>query len=182
MKHLLPLTLLPLLLAACTQPPKIEDYKDTDNGQVVESDNLTSTNGSVVLSLPSGWAEAESLNPEADLQAMNEQDNLFAIVLTEPKEDFDLDVKEHSDLTIGTLLENVEEPDVIGPTDITLSGMPALQYQVTATIEGINVVYVHTTIKTDGYYHQILLWTTKSQFRKSEQELMGILDRLEFKG
>jgi len=52
---------------------------------------VKATDGRSQMKLPEGWTVVKDLNEHADLQVGDERRDVFAVVLTEPKEDFAAD-------------------------------------------------------------------------------------------
>jgi hypothetical protein len=55
-----------------------------------------------------------------------------------------------------------------------LSGIPALQDEVSGTQSGTNVVFLHTTVDEGDYFQQILAWTLKSRWQEQNEQLREI--------
>jgi hypothetical protein len=138
---------------------------------------LKSTDGQSQIILPGGWKEHPKLNDAAQLQASNLTKNLYVVVLTESKEDFDnLSLAEHSAITRNRLLESLTAYEVKGPWNLNIKGTPAIQFEIRGLAKNFNVAYLHTTVETAKNFHQILAWTSKSGFEKNRAELERIID------
>ncbi|MFN7140871.1 MAG: hypothetical protein ACK4UN_16165, partial [Limisphaerales bacterium] len=48
-------------------------------------------------------------------------------------------------------------------------------YEVSGAMENVNIVYLHTTVEDEDYFHQILAWTLKSRFSKHKDELRDVV-------
>lgn len=108
------------------------------------------------------------MHDQGDIQVSRGWDELYLVVLTEAKEDFDeLDYEEHSDLTRGALVGNLKNTGVSAPKQLTIGGLPAVQYEIRGTGFGLNLVYLHTTVDGKDHFHQILAWTLRSKFAKN---------------
>lgn len=139
---------------------------------------IVSTDGAMQLTLPNGWQPEKALHDEAQLQAYDPKKETFAIVLAEDRAKLpaDLTLEKHSDLTRGVLVGNLTDPEVTQPTPLIRVGdYPAIQYKIAGKIQGLDVVYLHTTVETDDRFHQILVWTAPPQFPPNEAELQRII-------
>jgi hypothetical protein len=58
----------------------------------------------------------------------------------------------------------------IDPEILDISGNHALRYQLTGSMDGLNLVYWHVTIETEDHYHQMLFWSLKSKFSKNQDD------------
>jgi hypothetical protein len=153
-------------------PPGPKDISQKRPGIV-----LKSIDGQSQIILPGGWKEHKKLNDSAELQAANIAKNLYIVVITESKEDFDhLTLEEHSALTRDRLLESLMAYGVTGPLNLNIKGNPAVQFEIRGQAKNYNVVYLHTTVETAKNFYQILAWTSKSGFEKNRAELEQVID------
>jgi hypothetical protein len=144
----------------------------SEEGQV-----LTSTDGQSQVSLPKGWKEHPGLNDMAEIQAANASKNLYIIVLTESKEDFEkMTLVKHSGLTRDGLMEGLSSAEYSGPQKLTVDGKPAIQYIIRGAYDNTNIVYLHTTVEGAKNYYQILVWTIKSGYQKNSAELQQMIE------
>jgi cytochrome c biogenesis protein ResB len=172
-KVLLSLALLTLTLGGCNQATKTVS--------TTSSSAYVSENGQIQVNLPSSWNKTQGLNEKADLQVANTSKNMFLIVLSESKEDFkkagkELDLQKHSDITRGILLKNLTNGKESQPKSLTVNGKPAIQYEITGTVEKLNVAYLHTTVETDKNYQQILAYTSQDDFTKNRPEMEEVIN------
>ena len=131
----------------------------------------------IQVSIPSGWKEDRDLHDTAELQASNRNKELYVIVLSESKEDFqDMTLEKHSEITRGTLVKSLTEPQTSAPTTITVNGDPALQYEIRGFINNLSVVYLHTTVETEKHIHQLLTWTLKSMYDRNKPVLQKVTE------
>ncbi len=138
---------------------------------------LKSIDGQSQIVLPSGWKEYRKLNDAAELQAANLGKNLYILVLTESKDDFDqITLKQHSALTRNSLLKSLTAPEVTGPKKLTVSGYAAIQFEIRGQLDSTKICYLHTTVETAQNFHQILAWTSKSGFEKNKEELQQVVN------
>jgi hypothetical protein len=56
-----------------------------------------------------------------------------------------------------------------------INGNPALQYEIHASVDEIQVTYLHTTLETAEHFHQILAWTLQSRFASNSSELQQVV-------
>ncbi len=157
---------------SAVNPPGPKDMSEKSPGIV-----LKSMDGQSQIILPRGWKEHRKLNDAAELQAANLSKNLYVVVLTESKADFDhLTLEEHSTITRDRLLESLASFEVKGPWNLNIKGNPAIQFEIRGQAKNYNVVYLHTTVETAKNFYQILSWTSKSGFEKNRPELERVVD------
>jgi hypothetical protein len=146
--------------------------------QKTDSDTpLMDPEKTIQVSIPSGWTEDRDLHDSAELQASNRIKELYVIVLSESKEDFqDMTLDKHSEITRGTLIKSLTEPQTSAPTSLKVNGHPAVQYEIRGFINNLSVVYLHTTVETEKSIHQILTWTLKSMYEKNKPALQKVTE------
>jgi hypothetical protein len=138
---------------------------------------LTSPDGRSQITLPPGWQEDRALHEKADLTASNRREEMYIIVLSEDKSDFQqMNLEKHSETTRASLLQNATSPQTSEPKRFTINGHPALQYEIRAGIDNVNVVYLHTTVETPKNFHQIVAWSLKSRFEKNLPTLEQVIE------
>lgn len=131
----------------------------------------------IQVSIPSGWKEDRDLHDSAELQASNRIKELYVIVLSESKEDFqDMTLDKHSEITRATLVKSLTQPQTSAPTSLKVNGHPAVQYEIRGFINNLSVVYLHTTVETETNIHQILTWTLKSMYEKNKPVLQQVTE------
>ena len=139
---------------------------------------VQSRDGLTQMVVPASWREQTDLNDVADLQVANPRQELYVIVLSESKQDFDADttLQEHSELTRGILLETLRNGQVsYEPDQFPIGGYPAVQYQLRGSVDKIKIVYLHTTVEGRNGFHQIIAWTLPSRLNKNEPVLQSVV-------
>jgi hypothetical protein len=135
---------------------------------------VVATDGNSQLTVSGGWEVVDNLNKAADLQAKNQNEEIYAIVITENKEDF-INFSKYADLCYSKFLKIMESPDVVGPTQLTINGKSAIQYKVSGTVKAINVVYLYTLIEGNEYFDQLIVWTLHSKFDTNETKMQNVI-------
>ncbi len=146
---------------------------------------VQSRDGRTQMVVPASWREQTDLNNVADLQVANPRQELYVIVLSESKQDFDADttLQEHSELTRGILLETLRNGQVsYEPDQFRIGGYPAVQYQLRGSVDKIKIVYLHTTVEGPSNFHQIVAWTLPSRLTKNEPVLQDVIRSLRVRG
>lgn len=146
---------------------------------------VQSRDGLTQVVVPASWREQTDLNEEADIQVANLLRELYVIVLSESKQDFDADttLEEHSEATRSILLEELRDGRVsYAPGPFRIGGYPAVQYQLRGSVDKIKIVYFHTTVEGPNSFHQIVGWTLLSRLTKNESVLQGVIRSLRVRG
>ncbi len=125
--------------------------------------------GLAALNLPIRWRAASKLNDQAVLQATDPVRQRFAVVISEPREDFDvtIDLSDHAGRTLSQLADSLRLVAINGPTERTVNGCRVLQFEVEGFHQGVRLVYLHSTIEGRRAYHQVLVWSTRSSYDRA---------------
>lgn len=137
---------------------------------------LKSTDGQSQIALPGGWKPDRALHANANLAASNRAEEMYVIVLSENKSDFDqMSLEQNSEITRKGLVEAAKSVQTSEPQKLTINGSPALQYEISATVDNLHIVYLHTTVETAANYHQIVAWSLRSRFEKAKAALQNVI-------
>ncbi|MEO1399708.1 MAG: hypothetical protein AAFV72_00455 [Cyanobacteria bacterium J06635_1] len=152
-------------------PISIENL--SNNQKLVEN-----TAKQIRLTIPSSWETVETLRPDADIYTANEPDNMYVLVLADNRsntvEQFDL--SDNASQYRRVLARQLDGYDSQTATSITsVNGQPAEQYEIRGEIDGTAVVYIHTTIRSDDNYYQVVGWTRADQYEARRQELQQVI-------
>lgn len=188
-RALIAATLLSLVLASAAPQSSANQGRHQANTATVHAtrnhspatnavdDFITITSGKIQITAPRGWKTAENLNDSADFQAVDTANGLYLIVLTDNKVDYvDMTLEKHSMETLAVLIKPLTSIIKSGPIRFKINGNPAVQYEVRGTIQGLNVVYLHTTVETSAHYQQIVTWQLVSSFESKKQLMQGIIN------
>ncbi|MEO1146773.1 MAG: hypothetical protein AAFY26_14395 [Cyanobacteria bacterium J06638_22] len=134
--------------------------------------------------LPDGWEEEPELNPVAQIQAANRQQQMYLVVRAQPRAELaDLTKEEFSEQSRQQLKDQLADVEESGPSeDITQVGeFDAVQYEIRGTNNEISVVYLHTTVETPQHFTQILTWTSPTDFARNEAAMQELIQNVEIR-
>ena len=125
--------------------------------------------GLAALHLPTRWRATSKLNEQAALQATDPVRQRFAVVISEPREDFDttIDLSDHAGRTLSQLADSLRLVAINGPTERTVNGCRTVQFEVEGYHQGVRLVYLHSTIEGRRAFHQLLVWSTRSAYDRA---------------
>ena len=137
---------------------------------------LTSPDGRFQLTVPGDWQKETQLNEQASIQASNRGREIYVILLSESKSDFadEMTLDRFTSATRSKMMAGVRSAQSAEPTPTTINGNPALQYEIRGVIEGLNAVYLNTTVETPEHYHQIITWTLPSRLEQHKGTLLEV--------
>ena len=165
LEHLPAIVLLVLAVAGCKQLQSL--------GRPTV---LKSPDGKFQLTVPAGWLENPSLNAQADIKAGNPIEEMYAVVITEPKTDFtaEMTLDEFTKITRETMLSNLASGDASSPVPVTVNGNSGLQYEIQGSVKNVKLAYVITNVETEAHYHQVVTWTLGSRLDKNRATLQKV--------
>lgn len=159
---------------------------DRDSSQPVESDqvatgpsDLENTETNVQITVPEGWRVVrDELRRTDDIYAAYPPEQLYAAVLSESAavlNQFDL---ENNAVQYRRLIRS-ELDDFEGETRLgtpSIDGKPAVQYEIRGRVDGVPVVYLHTTLQGADSYYQVVGWTTEDSYQDNKETLKAIVN------
>lgn len=132
----------------------------------------------VTITVPTDWISAGSdLRGSADIYASYPLKDLYTSVLSESDatlEQFSLE--NNADKYRWLIEEELDAYEGSTKTDVTqVDGMPAVQYEMRGRVDGTAVVYLHTTVKGEDSYYQVVGWTTADRYAENKETLQTII-------
>jgi len=178
-KALLISGLLTLGLGGCFSWGGRNNNATTASSQVVTGpSSLENKQTNVKITVPAEWVSAgDGLRGSADIYASYPPGDMFASVLSESKEvigQFDL---EDNAEQYRWLIENeLSEYETSTRTTLDeINGDPAVQYEIKGQVDGVPVVYLHTTVQGTDNYYQVVGWTTEERYAENKDELQEVI-------
>lgn len=133
------------------------------------AETVKTDDGLLVATLPSGWTQTPD---KKFLMIQNTTDNAFATLSAEDRRDqIGLTLEKFTFAKTYQLLEDLTFVNVSGPKKITVSGNPAIQYEVTGVSGTIKIMYLITCIEAKNTTQTIVGWTSASMFEKMRTQL-----------
>ena len=145
-----------------------------------EPNRVEFLNESFSVLMPASWSLKSGLNDQADLQMGNLFKEAYTIIISENKMDFnDISMEEHSNLTRSMLQRGLKDYQQSSPELLDMGDIQGLRYQLTGSMDGINLVYWHVTLETENHYHQMILWSLKSKFSDNVPDFDSVVHSFE---
>lgn len=159
------LVLCALLIAQTSACALVQRMGSSGGGKPIV---LTSTDGGFQLTVPGDWRSETALNEQASIQASHRFRETYVVLLTESKRDFtgDMTLEQFTTMTRDAMMSQVRSAATTELKPMTINGNRALEYEITGGVEGLNIVYLITTVETPGHYHQIITWTLPSRLEQ----------------
>lgn len=132
---------------------------------------LVATDYRSKLHAPSNWRTI-NLHDEASIQAGNTSREEYLIVLTEKISDLDgMDLASFASLTANGIVENLSGGEIFSAREIPVNGNKAIQYRIRGEMDGLDLVYIHTSVEGETHFHQVISWTLGKMYNKNKLEM-----------
>lgn len=133
------------------------------------------------ITVPPRWQVDNQLRGDADIYATYPAQELYASVVSEGRADlsqFGLeDNAEQYRWLIERQLGDYETSIRTGIEQV--NGDPAVQYEIRGQVDGVPVVYLHTTIQGEDNYYQVVGWTSRDRYADNREVLQGVIESFE---
>ena len=146
------------------------------NAQVVQT-----ADGLLKFNLPKAWSTLDELPEEASLRYGSLRGELYIVVLSEPKTDFEdgYSLELYGEGCLQNIIDVSKQYKQKEWITSEVSGCKIMKIQVDAVVDGIKVKYFNGYLETDTHYHQVLLWTLPSMWEKSKPVFESVLSSIE---
>ncbi len=137
---------------------------------------LENPNTGARITVPSGWtASGSAQRGSADIYTTF-QNKLYTMVVSENATGINrFGLEDNSDTyrwLIRKRLDTLESETRTGVDSI--GGDKAVQYEIRGIVDGVPVVYLHTTIEGIDKYYQVVSWTTAERYADDKETLQAI--------
>ena len=138
----------------------------------VEKKEITSDDGKLKITTSGFWVKRTDLNQKASLQAACPSEDLYLIVITEPKSSVQsVTLQQRHQAATDDKLQQMSNSSASASTSLTINGHRALQDELTGTQNRANLTFLHTTVDEGNSFDQIIAWTSQSHWQSRQQEL-----------
>lgn len=138
---------------------------------------LESSDGSLTLTLPSGWEKDSSLSQAAVLAVSDRALDKYAMVV--PVSASKLDDTASLDTARKWFLANskvsLQNFNLIANNDIDIGRLAAAQVEFSGIARGVNIHYLAAIVEKDHSYYQIITWSTEKLFSQYKNEFAAII-------
>lgn len=124
---------------------------------------ITSADGTFSIEVPGNWKSMPELNDDAQIAAGNAIRDVYAMIIPNPRSDYDGSFEEFDELVLEVLVSSLEKSHASPVENLTIQGHSARRRRVEGTIEKTRVVYYLVTLETKDTYYQIMAWTMPSR-------------------
>jgi len=131
------------------------------------------------IKVPDYFSETDDLNEDAEMQMQNLLRETYMIVMAESKSDFDfarriLDVgsdslsytENYMDMQLESMAEAFDYNITKNKMAHVINGMPAITVEISSRMEGLDIVYLITTVESEYDIFYSTCWTLKNRKEK----------------
>ena len=137
---------------------------------------VRSTDDQVQITVPASWIKQPKLHNDAILAVTNSSKELYLIVLPENKSNFtDMNLEKYAQKTKESLISNLESPKTSGPLELIIHNNKAIQYEIRGIREGVEAVFLHTSVEHSQNYYQILVSAPSPKFSDRKELLQQVI-------
>ncbi len=137
---------------------------------------FSSEDGLTSINVPPGWEEIE-LNDDASIEIGDESQEIYCILISEAKVDFDnITLDEYFHLIFDNFTLSLENMDYDEIDETTVNGYDAYQVELRGTIDKVKISYIYTCLESETHFHSIYLWSYQSKFDKYRETFYEIAD------
>lgn len=145
---------------------KLDNYTN-EKAKIPENREIVSLDSLCQITIPEHWILLENLHDEASMQVGNLLSEEYLIILSDHKMDFNGSLEDHVDVTLSTLVSNIENVNIEASEKTVINGFQAIKHKVTGSVDRTTIVYLQTTIEGNNAFYQIIAWTLPSKADKS---------------
>ena len=136
-----------------------------------------SRGGPFFLKAPEGWSEQRELVNLGELQLSDSaHERYFTLVSEERKDLRNKTLERYSRFTRESVTGGLIHPETVGPKELKIGGLNALQYEITGKVEDRYFSYLHTIVEGREHFHQLIGWTPTDKKKENWPFLVKITD------
>jgi hypothetical protein len=142
------------------------------------------------IQVPENWQDIRGAqrNEDASLQLGNRFAETYAMIITEPKSDFDeastkfptaegsFSVKDYSELIVEHMITNSTGLVATNNSTVTVGNRPAIRVNLKGNVSGIPLAYVLTFVDGNKHFHQVHAWTLANRETTNMPTLLKVVD------
>ncbi|MCL2884124.1 MAG: hypothetical protein FWF49_01385, partial [Oscillospiraceae bacterium] len=152
------------------------------NGITNKTQVIKSTDSNLSLTFPASWSK-QDMNDQATIQMALPSKEQYLMVIEESASDFasDFTLADYTSSVLTSMSAKLTGPNAPAINDAAVGGgSPAKQFELTGTLQQINLKYLVTCVELDGIFYQLIAWSTASKYDAARPAFDTILASLTF--
>ena len=143
---------------------------------------VTSSDGSMEVKLPSMWSPMPQLNESAELSYGSKATNEYLIILVGSKSNRTSNLAEYFDLLTKNFQATAKSSTAGPMVKLTVDQQPALQRRIAASFDDTDVVYKYTLVEEPEAILQIICWTVPIRESGAFKKFDDVISSFHVKG
>jgi hypothetical protein len=141
------------------------------------TETLASADGTMSLTVPETWDSDDALHSSAEIAASNRLEETYVIVLSENASRIPdgTTTERYSQFAREALVDRDRRVEERRLGSFSIDGHEALEYEIRGVSEGLEVVWLHTTVRTDDAFVQVIAWTMASTYEARVETLQEVI-------
>lgn len=177
-----------LFLGSCIDGKK----KNSGETQITEDFVKVNVPGEYTISVPKSMQKTTALNSDASLQYQNINQEIYTIIIDEPKQEFvdaadELGYEDRSsidlyrDIQLKRLAQRMNITHQTAPKEMIISGLKAVSVEIDAKVDNIEeeLSYFLTFVEGKEKIYMIMSWTLKRKKQDFRDTFLTIVKSLE---
>jgi predicted Zn finger-like uncharacterized protein len=136
-------------------------------------------NHAFVLTVPEDWQQVNNLNSVAELQIAQASKDCYVIVIAEKQEDLPgTELADYSALARNGIQQRLLQTGMHETGLDSINHCAAVQYEIRGVLPDnqVPLVYLHTAVKGQQHYYQIIAWTTIQNYSANQSTIKSIVN------
>jgi hypothetical protein len=151
-------------LAACATP---SEEKTT---------TVYSDDGVSELNAPERWRTRPNIGRSATLRLGDDADGIYLLVNTYlPHEIHTASFAAFAERVSGALMKRLGEGRISAPRELSISGRPAVEYEVAGKSGSLPIVYLSTVVDGERGRHHLVSWSAAENFGRSRGAMREVI-------
>lgn len=129
------------------------------------------------LTVPVSWKDVPTSlrNDLAVIQLGDLRREQYVIVITMDHNDFE-DFDAFAAASVDGAKQVLDGPEVSQPRNLTIGGLPAVQYEITGKTQGVKIAFWYTMVAGKNAFYQVVTWTLPSRRTEAEPTITEVVN------
>jgi len=146
-----------------------------------ETQTVNSSESELSMEFPKSWKK-ETLHEDASVQMGHLAREQYMMVFEEPVSDFPLGftLGDYADVILESMADTVDTDSAPSIKNTQIGGISAKQFEISGTVDDLEISYLVTMIEHDGMIYQFCAWVLEKRYEYAKPIFDSILDSIDF--
>jgi hypothetical protein len=127
------------------------------------------------LDVPVSWTEDIERNPAAELAVGSREEDVFVMVICEPKKDFQgYTLERYAELGRASVMKNLAGAKSGAKVDVQIGERRGVEAELSGTFRDAKLAYLHTSVEVPASYCQVTGWTSEARWAEKSPLLRKV--------